>query len=120
MLCCCCERNTAPQEGSECLLPPGREAEQGEELGAALVGYSVLKKATADFDERRHLLGRGRCCRVFKGEVYDSIAAIKVFTDDSAFMARQRLEMGDADFKAETEVRVSICWIVDVKSHPQH
>eukprot|EP00935_MAST-01C_sp_MAST-1C-sp1_P000722 g722.t1 len=65
----------------------------------------VLKKATADFDERRHLLGRGRCCRVFKGEVYDSIAAIKVFTDDSAFMARQRLETGDADFKAETEQR---------------
>ena len=108
--CCCCERNAAPQAGSECLLPnDDRKAEHGEELGAALIEYSVLKKATAGFDERRCLLGRGRCCRVFKGEIYGSISAIKVFEEDSAFMARQRLEAGDVDFKADIEVRISTC-----------
>jgi serine/threonine protein kinase len=56
------------------------------------VDFDVLSKATNNFDEDAFLLGRGGCCRVFKGEVYGYPAAIKVFEEASGAWDDQQIE----------------------------
>jgi hypothetical protein len=59
------------------------EEQAGKDVnpGTVRFGYAVLQKATDNFNEAHNLLGRGGCCRVFKGSVSGQIAAIKVFNE---------------------------------------
>jgi hypothetical protein len=45
------------------------------------VDYAVIRRATNNFSEATHLIGKGGCCQVFKAQVYGHECAIKVFNE---------------------------------------
>jgi hypothetical protein len=59
------------------------------DIATVRVDFKVLRQVTNNFD-KRHLLGEGGSCRVFKGDVYDYPTAIKMFNEtDGAWDDRQ-------------------------------